>query len=107
MVLKKTASILLTCGFVRRADKLSIKSFIAPRGRIPRKIQRHCPFHQPCPEAPIAEDLPRAFDRVPESFARIFVTKKAVTAVVWWIVVFNDLLNSAGDARYWESAIFQ
>src|SRR5437870_2663015 len=93
--------------FTTRANEISVKSFITLRGRVPRKIPCHRSFHQPRREAPVAEDLPRTFDRVPESFARIFVTEKAVTAVGCRIVIFDDFLNSTGHPRNREGTILQ
>jgi hypothetical protein len=57
------------CRFVGGVHKVSVKSFVALCGGVPGKIARHRPFHQLGPELPIAEDLPRAFNRIPEGFA--------------------------------------
>src|SRR5207253_11183013 len=58
-------------------------------------------------KAPVAEDLARAFDGVPESFARIIVAKKSVTCVGCRIVILDDFLDSTCNARYREGAILQ
>jgi hypothetical protein len=59
----------LRSSFVGPGNKVSVESFVALCGGIPGKIARHRPFHQLGPELPIAEDLPRALNRIPEGFA--------------------------------------
>src|SRR5438445_5124693 len=97
----------LSCDLVGRVNEFSVQSFVALRGRVPRKIARHSLFYQLGPETTVAVDLPRTFDRVPERLAGIFITEKTVTAVRCRIVILNNLLNSAGDARDRQSAILQ
>ena len=55
--------------FIGPANKFSVKSFVALCGGDTGKIARHRPLHQFGPELPIAEDLPCALNRIPESFA--------------------------------------
>src|ERR1041384_1110285 len=87
--------------------QLTIESFVfLSRGR-PGKISRHRALHQGPPHFFIFKNLARPLDRVPESFGRIFVAKKTVTAVGGRIVIFDDLLNSAGRARDRQRAVFQ
>src|SRR5207302_4974860 len=55
----------------------------------------------------VAKNLSRSLNRVPKGFGGIFVAKKSVTAVCRRIVVLDDFLDSAGDARNRKRAIFQ
>src|SRR6266508_3527419 len=93
--------------FVASRNELSVQRFVTLRGCVPRKIARHCPFHQPRPEAPVSKDSPRTLDCVPESLAEILVTEKTVTAVRHRIVIFDYFLDSTGHARHREDAILQ
>src|SRR5438093_9484007 len=88
--LKAGTAATLRRGFVSCTNEFSVQRFVALRRRIPRKIARHCPFHQPRPDAPVLKDSPRTLDCVPESLAGILVTEKTVTAVKRARRIFQD-----------------
>src|SRR6266404_343091 len=94
-------------GFVGRPNEFSVQRFVTLRGRIPGKIARHRAFHESGPELPIPEHLSSAFHRVPEGFARIFVTEKTVAAIRCRIVILDDFLDSARHTRHRNGPILQ
>src|SRR4029077_3365000 len=93
--------------FVDPTGKFPVKLFVTLRGHRPGEILRHRALHQLSPQFPIAKNLSRTLDRVPKGVGRIFVTEKSVAAVRCRIVVLDDFLDSAGDARNRKRAIFQ
>src|ERR1700730_8667958 len=77
------------------------------RGSVPRKVARHRALHQLDPQFAILKMFAGAFDRIPKSFGRMFVTEKSVAAVQRWIVILDDLVDAAGGASDRNGAILK